>query len=362
MEKAEKEDYLLASYDYELPEEQIAQFPTRERGASRLLVLARDGTAAPRHAMFAQLPKMLPQGALLVANNSRVMPARLVGKRKSGGKAEFLLLTPLNLIKAKTMANGGAEAIVEGLIKPAGKIQIDDCLELAGGICAQIMEKGEFGRCRASLRWHGELGDILANAGRLPLPPYIKREPEVGDALRYQTIYASQPGSVAAPTAGLHFTQSLRNDLAAHGFGWVELSLHVGYGTFSPVRCEDIRQHKMHPEYVELHESAAEAINQAKDRGRPIIAVGTTSLRALEGIAQRQGGLHPYAGFINLFIYPGFEFKAANGIITNFHLPCSTLLMLVSALGGRKRILAAYSEAAAKGYRFFSYGDAMLLA
>lgn len=361
METGENEDYLLTSYAYELPESQIAQFPSKERGASRLMALARFGNAQPRHAMFSQLPELLPEGSLLVANNSRVMPARLIGRRKSGGHAEFLLLTPLKLITAMPGNAGYNEAIVAGLIRPAAKIRIADWLWLGDDISAQILEKGEFGQCRARLHWHGSLELALEKAGKLPLPPYIRREPEEKDAIRYQTLYAKNPGSVAAPTAGLHFTNHMLDILTAHGFDWVELSLHVGYGTFSPVRCADIRDHKMHAEYVELPTQAAEKIRAAKAEKRPVIAVGTTSLRALEGIAHLQDRIEAYAGFINLFIYPGFEFQAVDGIITNFHLPCSTLLMLVAALGGRKRVLAAYAEAVAKGYRFFSYGDAMLM-
>jgi len=361
MEDIAAEDFLLASYNYSLPECQIAQFPCGERGASRLMVLRRGSEFSLRHAMFSQLADFLPEGALLVANNSRVMPARLKGFRPNGGSAEFLLLTPLALIHADASSQGENQAVVDGLIKPAGKIRSMDTLQLGGSIAAQILEKGGFGQCRARLTWQGDLEAALGNTGSLPLPPYIKRQPEKEDASRYQTVYASKTGSVAAPTAGLHFTESMCSCLAARGHEWVELSLHVGYGTFSPVRCEDIRSHVMHSEYVELTASAAEAIARARAEKRPIVAVGTTSLRALEGIAQKQGKIAPYAGLINIFIYPGFQFKIANGLITNFHLPCSTLLMLVAALAGRKRILGAYAEAVATGYRFFSYGDAMLL-
>lgn len=352
------EDFLLASYDYDLPEAQIAQFPSTERGASRLMRLK---DAELQHKLFVDLPELLPPHSLLVANNSRVMAARLIGARASGGKAQFLLLTPPVMMQPAQTGNNCYQARVKGLLRPAGKIRPGDTLDFSYGLSFTVESKTEFGQCEGGLRWQGELEKALEKAGRIPLPPYIKREPEILDQSRYQTVYAKNAGSVAAPTAGLHFTTELRQQLLDKGHEWVEVSLHVGYGTFSPVRCEDIREHKMHTEYVELNSEAAAAINQAQAEKRPIVAVGTTSLRTLEGIWQQQGCIEPYAGLINIFLYPGQPIAVANGLITNFHLPCSTLLMLVAALTGRKKILAAYAEAVAKGYRFFSYGDAMLI-
>lgn len=345
----------LASYEFELPPGQIAQFPAPERGLSRLMILDRNGIGQPGHARFNDLVSYLPPGALLVANNSRVVHARLVGKRPGGGNAEFLLLTPLPLIAAQEQT-----AVVDGLIRPAAKIHSGQKLNF-DGMTLEIRDKSEYGQCSGYLSWQGDLETALLRAGRLPLPPYIKREPEREDEKRYQTVYASRPGSIAAPTAGLHFTQDLRARLSAAGHDWEEISLHVGYGTFSPVRAADIRHHKMHEEYVEIGEAAANAVARAKAEGRPVIAVGTTSARALEGCAVTNGEISPFSGMVNIFIYPGYEFNVIDGLITNFHLPGSSLLMLVSALAGRERVLDAYAKAVQNGYRFFSYGDAMLI-
>ncbi|MDL2313426.1 S-adenosylmethionine:tRNA ribosyltransferase-isomerase, partial [Desulfovibrio sp. OttesenSCG-928-C14] len=241
---------------------------------------------------------------------------------------------------------------------------------LGDGLGFTVESLEEFGQCRVSLFWQGDLGQKFWERGSLPLPPYIKRPDRSAspqDAERYQTVYAdaAQAGSVAAPTAGLHFTPQLRQALLDHGHDWADISLFVGYGTFSPVRVRDIRQHAMHPEYVEVSQSSVEKILQAKARGRPVIAVGTTSTRTLEGLAemlQDQGKLlAPYRGWLNCFIYPGRPIRVIDGLLTNFHLPESTLLMLVSALTGRKRLLAAYERAVQSGLRFFSYGDAMLI-
>lgn len=364
MENPTAQDYLLASYDFALPEDQIAQYPAKNRGESRLMVVSKNNSEPPRHAMFANLADYLPSDCLLVANNSRVMHARLKGRRPSGGYAEFLLLTPpaLMSIESSESASGRHSAIVNGLLRPAAKIRPRAILQFDNGITVEILAKGEFGQCQARLGWTGDINSALDNAGALPLPPYIKREAQKMDDLRYQTVYASNPGSVAAPTAGLHFTESLRQELVAKGHEWVELSLHVGYGTFSPARCEDIRGHAMHSEFVELSENAANAITRAKNDGKPIIAVGTTSLRALESIAKERGAIGPWADNVNIFIYPGYNFRVIDGLITNFHLPRSTLLMLVAALAGRQNILGAYADAVKAGYRFFSYGDAMLVA
>lgn len=350
----------LEAYTYELPEERIARHP-KERGASRLMVLDRAGGHA--HHRFEELPELLPPGALLVANNSRVLPARLLGRRDTGGKMECLLLTPLPLIRVEEQA-GVCRAEVEGLLKPAKPAKPGFVCTLDGGMTATVLEKGEFGLCRLRLEWTGDLQNAVERHGHLPLPPYMRREAEAGDLQRYQTVYARQDktGSVAAPTAGLHFTPFMRDRLREKGFEWAEVTLHVGYGTFSPVRERDIRRHAMHSEYVEVGEDTAAAVAQAKADGRPVVAVGTTAARTLEGIAALYDGKAPaHSGWINIFIRPGYAFRVVDGLITNFHLPESTLLMLVSALAGRERTLDAYHDAVHNRYDFFSYGDAMLI-
>lgn len=344
------EDFALATYDYDLPEAQIAQFPCKQRGSSRLMVL---GNPEPEHASFQDLARLLPPGSLLIANNSRVVHARLVGARPGGGRAEFLLLTPLPLINNQ-------DCLVEGLLRPAARIPHGAGLRF-GDIAIEVLEKSEFGKCRARISWQGDLETALARNGRLPLPPYIKRLPEQSDESRYQTVYASKSGSVAAPTAGLHFTEAIKSSLLAAGHEWREISLHTGYGTFSPVRTADIRQHEMHREYFEVSHETAGAVREAMASGRPLIAVGTTSARALEGLFALKGEICPFSGFTDIFLYPGKKFNVISGLITNFHLPKSSLLLLVSAFAGRKRILQAYAEAVQKGYLFFSYGDAMLI-
>lgn len=379
-------DFLLSSYDFALPEDLIAQHPSVTRGASRLFVLKRSpNTHRTTHQItsFAELAKLLPPKSLLVANNSKVIPARLQGQRETGGKFEFLLLTPLPLLvgSAKPL-NGGdfsadnwLTAEAEGLLRPSKKLQVGADYALGQHLRLTVLEKKDFGQARVSLSWQGSLMDAIQSCGLLPLPPYIKREATPEDAMRYQTVYASdsKAGSVAAPTAGLHFTPEIKNALAEAGHEWAELTLFVGYGTFSPVRTEDIRQHEMHAEYVELTASTVAAIRKAKAEGRAVIAVGTTSTRVLEGIAgimaeeAAKNGVEPeellreYKGWLNCFIYPGREIHIIDGLITNFHLPQTSLLMLVSALAGREQTLRAYEEAIAAGMRFFSYGDAMLI-
>ena len=364
----EPEDFFLQSYDFPLPEAQIAQFPPEVRGTSRLMVLDRAG-GAPRHSHFGELARWLPEGALIVANNSRVLPARLGGRREAtGGAVEFLLLTPLPLLLAQPeaaegTAGGARSAVAEGLVRSGGKLREGERLALDGDIHLTLLERGPFGRHRVRLEWRGDLAAAFTRAGKMPLPPYIRRPASGGDAERYQTVYArpDKTGSAAAPTAGLHFTPELRDGLAARGFDWREVTLYVGYGTFSPVRCEDIRQHGMHAEYVEIPEETSRAVREALAGGRPVVAVGTTSARALEGVAAHFGEVRPFAGWTDIFLYPGKPFRVVDALVTNFHLPGSSLLMLVSALAGRKRMLAAYAEAVRRGYRFFSYGDAMLI-
>ena len=531
-------DLCLSGYAFELPETCIAQSPAPERTGSRLMVLDRKKDS-PEQARFADLLRYLPENCLLVANNSRVVPARVVSRRPSGGKLEFLLLTPLPLLAfaptapeiaarlERTMppetetfgqnppadapagadaasakaASAGAEAAstepyvasaaakadaspqaegarhpaepaqhpaepaqhpaeaawhtaeADGLLRPAKKVPRGELTRLAPDLALEVLEHSGFGRCRTRLYWRGELREVLEKRGGLPLPPYIRRAdpaaakaenadqavaetnagtvPDTGraataarvstlsaadraasaetapvptpgasaptpgasaptpgasaaetarlDAERYQTTYArtDKAGSVAAPTAGLHFTPAMREELVRSGREWAEVTLYVGYGTFSPVRVPDIRDHVMHAEYAELPARTLAAVRKAKAEGRAVIAVGTTSARVLEGVCELRPELFSqppeqtaqeedafavaFAGWLSTFLYPGKPVRVIDGLITNFHLPESSLLMLVSALAGRERILRAYEAARDSGFRFFSYGDAMLI-
>jgi S-adenosylmethionine:tRNA ribosyltransferase-isomerase len=365
--------FSLSDYDYPLPDERIAQHPSPERGLSRLLVLDRN-TGEFRHARFSQLRNFLPPGALLVANNSRVAAARLFGEQKEGGrKRELLLLTPPPLLEraAGRKARGAPEAEwreaeAEVLLKPGRNVRPGDDLAFGPRIRVEVREKKDFGRHRVGFRWQGDLRERLEEAGTVPLPPYIKRGRSPDDGERYQTVYArpDKAGSVAAPTAGLHFTPEMCAALRGAGFGWTEVTLYVGYGTFSPVREQDIRSHVMHPEYMEISASAAGEIRKAREEGRPVCAVGTTTVRALEGAALACGGELPekgWQGWTDIFLRPGCAFRLVDGLITNFHLPRSSLLILVSALAGRENVLDAYASAVREKYGFFSYGDAMLI-
>jgi S-adenosylmethionine:tRNA ribosyltransferase-isomerase len=373
-------EYDLAGYAFALPEELIAQEPIPERGASRLMTLDRN-TGAANIGLFKDILHLLPERCLLIANNSRVFPARLHGRRPTGGKVEFLLLTPPPLLpeghREAALLAGRQEALAEGLLRSSKQVREGEEILFGPDLSLKVQEWGSFGHCRVSLSWQGRLTALLARYGAMPLPPYIRRPAGAEDARRYQTTYAraDKAGSVAAPTAGLHFTPQLRKALEASGREWAEVTLYVGYGTFSPVRCRDIREHPMHAEYAELPAKTAQAVARAKAEGRAVIAVGTTSARVLEGIRQREGQKHgqenpagsehdalsEYAGWINIFLYPGKEFKIIDGLITNFHLPESSLLMLVCALAGREAVLAAYRQAVQERFRFFSYGDAMLI-
>ena len=369
-------DHLLSSYRFDLPEALIAQHPAPRREDSRLLVV-RQGQGVVGQGTFADLPAFLPEQSLLVANNSRVAPVRmearlpLAANGQGGGRVEVLLLTPPPLLSA---VQDGDELVAEAeaLLRPAKKFPPGTTLALGSDFSLTVLERGDFGRCRVLLRRRGELQPLLETYGQLPLPPYIQRPDGLGaeDAERYQTTFgrADKAGSAAAPTAGLHFTPTVRQALQDSGRAWAEVTLYVGYGTFSPVRCEDIREHPMHAEYVELSAATVAAVNSAKVEGRPVTAVGTTSARVLEGVHLAQHGeaagfmpLEPFAGWINIFLYPGRQLRVVDALITNFHLPESSLLMLVSALAGREVILEAYRRAVAEKFRFFSYGDAMLI-
>ncbi|MBD2098346.1 tRNA preQ1(34) S-adenosylmethionine ribosyltransferase-isomerase QueA [Trichocoleus sp. FACHB-591] len=355
-------DQLLSAYDYELPEERIAQNPIEPRDQARLLVL--NSPTQHSHRIFRDLPNLLRSGDLLVLNNTRVIPARLYGRKPGGATIEVLLLEPqpqpncwLALVKPGRRLKPGAaiEFGPDPTEPPSLKATVIATDAPTGGRILQFeVPDGE------------SLQTRLQELGQVPLPPYITQseaEPE-----RYQTVYAAQPGAVAAPTAGLHFTPELLAKLQAQGIDQAFVTLHVGVGTFRPVEAEDITQHAMHSEWVEVPAETVAKIQQTKAQGGRVIAVGTTVVRTLEGVAQQAeqngnhfGELQPYQGKVNLFIYPGYQWRVVEGLITNFHLPCSSLLMLVSALVSRPRLMALYQEAIAEQYRFYSFGDAMLV-
>lgn len=354
-------DFRLESYQYPLPESRIAQHPAERRDQSRLLVLDR-ASGRTSATSFDRLVEHLPKDALLVANNSRVLPARIFGKKPSGGRVEFLLLTPLGLISADRSGDR-LRGEANGLLRASKGLKQGDRVLFTDSFSLTVLDRGDFGHCRVELAWQGDLESLFVKHGHMPLPPYIRRPDSEEDAARYQTIYArtDKTGSVAAPTAGLHFTDRVRADLAERGFGWAEVTLYVGYGTFSPVRCADIRQHRMHEEYVEVPAETAEAVARAKAAGRPVAAVGTTSVRALEGMFRSRGKISEFAGLTDLYLYPGSKFHVVDHLLTNFHLPESSLLIMISALAGRESVLAAYGRALKENFRFFSYGDAMLI-
>ena len=356
------EDLLLSSYNFMLPEKLIAQAPAMRRDASRLMVLDRKSKKIT-DTTFSDLVHFLPPGVIVV-NNSRVVPARVMGNRDSGGKVEFLLVTPLpHIVPQEDARTGLQQAEVDCLLRSSKKVRDGETVSLGKYFSATVLARGEYGQCRAKLVWSGNLPERLISEGLMPLPPYIKRPQSADDAERYQTVYARQEkaGSIAAPTAGLHFTPEVKQALVDAGGTWAEVTLYVGYGTFSPVRCADIRDHQMHREYCELSEEAAKIIAGAKENNIPVTAVGTTAARTLEGVAQECGGIAPFKGWTDIFLYPGKEVQVVDHLLTNFHLPESTLLMLLAAFAGRKTVLDAYAHAVANRYRFFSYGDSMLV-
>ncbi len=332
---------------YDLPKELIAQQPVEPRDSARLLVYDRK-TDAVSHRKFCDLPQILKRGDVLVVNNTRVMPVRITGvKDDTGAKISFLL-------HKRTDADTW-----ETLCRPAKRVKVGTKLTFAEDLKGKIVAEGDEGARTVKFTYDGVFENILSRIGDMPLPHYIHSE--LKDKERYQTVYAKQNGSAAAPTAGLHFTPELIDKLKACGIEFVEVLLHVGLGTFLPVKTDDIKDHKMHSEYYCLSESAADRINAAKREGRRIIAVGTTSVRVLESCANDDGTLVAGSGETNIFIYPPYRFKAVDSLITNFHLPESTLIMLVSALVGREKTLELYRTAVEEKYRFFSFGDATLL-
>jgi S-adenosylmethionine:tRNA ribosyltransferase-isomerase len=340
-----------SDFHYELPPELIAQAPLPERSASRLLLVP------PAPAPFADhgvrdLPQLLQPGDLLVFNDTRVIPARLFGSKASGGRVEILIerLLPGNEARAQIGASKSPRA--------GSRIALD-----AGGEAEVLGREGEFYRLRFEV--DAPLEAWLQRAGRLPLPPYIHRAPDADDDARYQTVYARQAGAVAAPTAGLHFDQALLEALEARGIESGHVTLHVGAGTFQPVRVDELSEHRMHSEWLNVGARLVEQVRRTRERGGRVVAVGTTVVRALESATcltkAGDGALQPFAGETSIFILPGYRIRSVDALLTNFHLPESTLLMLVSAFAGRERIFAAYEHAIREHYRFFSYGDAMLL-
>ncbi|MBU7007866.1 tRNA preQ1(34) S-adenosylmethionine ribosyltransferase-isomerase QueA [Phosphitispora fastidiosa] len=338
----------LSEFDYYLPEELIAQEPAESRDKSRLLVLHRD-TGAIEHRRFTDCIEYFRPGDVLVLNNTRVIPARLIGvKEGTGARIEVVLLKRAALNTWETLVKPGKR------VRPGTRIVFGD-----GMLAAEAVGSTDAGGRVLCFSYDGVFEDILDRLGQMPLPPYIRKE--LHDRERYQTVYARVPGSAAAPTAGLHFTPELLERIAGSGIEKAELLLHVGLGTFRPVKTENILEHKMHAEYYEMSPEAATAVNRAKKEGGRVISVGTTSARTLETAAGDNGMVTPGSGWTDIFIYPGYRFKAVDMLITNFHLPKSTLLMLVAAFAGREKVLEAYRQAVSQRYRFFSFGDAMLI-
>ena len=360
-----------SDFSFELPQELIAQTPMQKRENSRLLCLDRK-TGKTDHRRFYELPQLLREGDCLILNDSRVMPARLLGDREGGGAVEIVLLRERNLrfgIRNPELTSPTWEC----LVKPGKKIKIGTKLIFGdGALTGTVISEAEDGNRLIEFECHpvhladgsqddaqGIFLEILEKLGKMPLPPYIRKE--LSDSERYQTVYSRVSGSAAAPTAGLHFTHKLLDEIAARGVSINYITLHVGLGTFRPVTADRIEEHNMHAEYFIIPDETALAVNRTKVCGGRVIAVGTTSCRALEAIAGKSGAIGAFSGFTDIFIYPGYEYKCIDGLITNFHLPESTLIMLVSAFAGRENTLSAYNEAIRKRYRFFSFGDAMLI-
>ena len=338
----------LDDFDYELPEKLIAQTPLKDRSASRMLVLNKN-TGEITHKHFKEMVEYLNKGDTLVLNDTKVIPARLIGE-KEDTKAVIEVLLLKNI-------EGN---IWEALSKPAKRVKLGTVVSFGDGrLKAKCVELGEEGIRKFELIYDGVLYEILDKLGTMPLPPYIHEQLE--DQNRYQTVYAKNNGSAAAPTAGLHFTPEILNSLKEKGVNIVYLTLHVGLGTFRPVNVENILEHHMHSEYYEISKETCDVINDTKKRGNRLVVVGTTSVRVLETVATKYGKLKEDSGWTDIFIYPGYEFKVVDNLITNFHLPKSTLVMLVSALAGRENILNAYKEAIKNEYRFFSFGDSMFI-
>jgi S-adenosylmethionine:tRNA ribosyltransferase-isomerase len=346
----------IEEFDYTLPSSLIAQYPPPQRGDSRLMVLHRSQERI-EHRDFRDILEYFHPGDLLVMNNTRVLPARLFGKKESrtdptsgGGKCEFLLIPPLN----------GTNGIWEVLIKRAKKIKEGTRIHFGNSLFGEVRGVKD-GKGRICFNDHSEVIEILQEIGHIPLPPYIKRKDELLDKDRYQTIYAERDGSIAAPTAGLHFTPSLLQSLRDRGISTTMITLHIGIGTFTPVKVKNIEDHKMEPECLELSEETVKEIEKTKQKGGKVVAVGTTTTKTLESFSNSEGRVRPGNGLSSLFIAPPYRFRVIDALITNFHLPKSTLIMLASAFAGKDLLMTAYREAIDKKYRFYSYGDAMLI-
>ncbi|AMN36444.1 tRNA preQ1(34) S-adenosylmethionine ribosyltransferase-isomerase QueA [Clostridium perfringens] len=338
----------VSDFYFELPEELIAQYPLEKRDSSRLMVLDKK-TGEIEHRKFHDILEYLNEGDTLVLNNTRVLPARLIGeKEETGGKIEFLLLKRIEGDKWECLAKPGRKAKV-GTVFTFGE----------GKLKAIVREIGEEGNRIIEFKYDGIFEQVLDELGQMPLPPYIHEKLE--DKERYQTVYSKEKGSAAAPTAGLHFTEELLKEIKDKGVNIVYLTLHVGLGTFRPVKVDDVNNHVMHSEYYHLDKENAELINKTKEAGKRVIAVGTTSSRTLETIGDENGRVREQSGWTDIFIYPGYKFKIVDNLITNFHLPESTLIMLVSALAGQDNIMNAYNTAVKEKYRFFSFGDSMFI-
>lgn len=337
-----------SDFYFDLPEELIAQDPLEDRSSSKLLVLDKE-TGKTKHTVFSEMIEYLNPGDCLVVNNTKVIPARLIGEREeTGGKVELLLL--------KRFENDEWET----LVKPGKKAKVGAKLSFGNGLLtATVTEVLEEGNRKIQFHYDGIFEEILDQLGQMPLPPYITHRLE--DKNRYQTVYAKYEGSAAAPTAGLHFTRELLDKIEKKGVVIANVTLHVGLGTFRPVKVDDVTNHHMHSEFYQVEESEAKKINDAKAAGKRVICVGTTSCRTIESAATEDGIVHAGSGDTDIFIYPGYKFKVLDELITNFHLPESTLLMLISALAGKENVLSAYKEAVENKYRFFSFGDAMFI-
>ena len=339
----------LGDFDYDLPRDRIAQSPAAPRDSARLLVLRRVGEGEIAHRRFRDLPDLLRPQDVLVLNNTRVLPARLRGRRDGGGPVELLLLRPLD------------DAVWEALVRPGRRVREGQRLVFGDGVLqATAGPRTERGSRLVTLSSDRDLHTVLGEVGQMPVPPYIERP--LDDPESYQTVYAERDGAVAAPTAGLHFIRALLQAVRARGVALAVVTLHVGIGTFRAVETDDVTSHRMDAEWYEVSGAAADAVNEARARGGRVVVVGTTGVRTLESVAEDDGRVRPGSGWTELFITPGFRFRVTDALITNFHLPRTTLLMLVSAFAGRERVLAAYETAVRAGYRFYSFGDAMLIA
>jgi S-adenosylmethionine:tRNA ribosyltransferase-isomerase len=340
--------YRTSDYDFHLPPGQIAQSPAERRDASRLLVVDR-ATGTLSHRVFSDLLEYVPAGDALVLNETRVFPARLVGRKPTGAQAEVLLLTP----------HGGDEHTWTALVRPGAKLKPGRTVEIGPELAVEIVASTPGGERIVRLLTPLSVTEALDRYGEVPLPPYVERAVTAEDRERYQTVYARERGSVAAPTAGLHFTPELMAALEAKGVEIVRLVLHVGVGTFRPVETDDPAEHRMHSEWYSVPAAAADALNAVRARGGAVWSVGTTVTRTLESVATEDGVIHPGEGWTDIFIRPPYRFRAVDAMVTNFHLPRSTLLMLVAAFAGYELTMHAYAEAVREGYRFYSYGDAM---